>query len=287
MLLLVLPATLLSLPQQQQQQQPVAAEDDPWLAVINGNNNVDKPQQDDSEYYQFEDTQQQQQQQVLPPQQRYPDRRQDLAQPQVPQQLPPQRRYPQGPPPQAPPRGQFRGGQPQPVQRRPLPPPPVKRPQKEEPGLLDTIAQGVSNVFQPATCAATNLIADEKLKDDDFIKAQMDCAMGVKPCDDIGKQIKSKEYNYKIMNIFSIFFSSSCSRSVGWKMSCSLQSLHQEPDQEGDVSAVSEVSPGVPDHDAEAGQTRKEVNSIKYIQNNVCKQLNTQLKFIYCLLVAY
>jgi len=189
-LLLVLPASLLSLPQQQQQQQPVAAEDDPWLAVINGNNNVDKPQQDDSEYYQFEDTQQQQQQQVLPPQQRYPDRRQDLAQPQVPQQLPPQRRYPQGPPPQAPPRGQFRGGQPQPVQRRPLPPPPVKRPQKEEPGLLDTIAQGVSNVFQPATCAATNLIADEKLKDDDFIKAQMDCAMGVKPCDDIGKQIK-------------------------------------------------------------------------------------------------
>ena len=191
-LLLVL-SPVLSLPQ-------LPAEEDPWLAVINGNNKpsqVNEENSQDSEYYQFEDTQQPQQPQQ--PQQRYPgpplaapDRRVDAGQP---QQGYPQQGYPQ-PPPQKrlppPPRGQFRGGQP--IQRRPLPPPPPPRPhpQKEDVGIIGNIVKGVSDVFQPATCAATNLIAEEKLKDETFIRSQLDCAMGRAPCDEIGRQIKSK-----------------------------------------------------------------------------------------------
>lgn len=57
-------------------------------------------------------------------------------------------------------------------------------------GILGNIVKGVSDVFQPATCAATNFVAEEKLKDEAFIKEQLDCAMGRKPCDELGRQIK-------------------------------------------------------------------------------------------------
>ena len=59
---------------------------------------------------------------------------------------------------------------------------------------------GVNSVLNPVasgvTCAATNLIADEKLKDEAFIRSQMDCAMGRGPCDEVGKKIKCKSSHF-------------------------------------------------------------------------------------------
>ena len=73
-------------------------------------------------------------------------------------------------------------------------------PCQKEPGLLDTVVNGVNSVLNPVasgvTCAATNLIADEKLKDEAFIRSQMDCAMGRGPCDEVGKKIKCKSSHF-------------------------------------------------------------------------------------------
>ena len=251
-ILLVL-SPVLSLPQ-------LPAEEDPWLAVINGNNKPSQAAQanedtnQDSEYYQFEDTKQPQQ-----PQQRYPgppppERRVDAGQP--------QQGYPQPPPQQRlppPPRGQFRGGQP--IQRRPLPPPPPRpQPQKEDAGIIGNIVKGVSDVFQPATCAATNFIAEEKLKDEAFIRSQLDCAMGRAPCDDIGRQIKSKLHLNYIKSILTLLFFSFGPRGAGWQMSRSLQSLYQESNQEGDVSIVTNLSQRIQPDDA-AVQKRITIHS--------------------------
>ena len=125
-----------------------------------------------------------------------------MAPPPPPQQQP---RLPPPPPPQqrGPPRAPVEVPQPRPggvppPQRRGPPPPQQRRPPpppKKEPGLLDTVVQGVNSVLNPVSCAATNLITDEKLKDETFIKSQMDCAMNRGPCDDIGKQIRST-YKY-------------------------------------------------------------------------------------------
>lgn len=170
------------------------AEEDAWLAVINGNS-APGPQQ-----LQQEPAGDQTRYQPRPadPRQPRPDnRRVGVAPPPPPQQQPrlpppPQQRGPPRAPvevPQPRPGGvppPQRRGPPPPQQRRPPPPPPPKK----EPGLLDTVVQGVNSVLNPVSCAATNLITDEKLKDETFIKSQMDCAMNRGPCDDIGKQIR-------------------------------------------------------------------------------------------------
>jgi len=170
------------------------AEEDAWLAVINGNS-APGPQQ-----LQQEGAGDQARYQPRPadPRQPRPDnRRVGVAPPPPPQQQPrlpppPQQRGPPRAPvevPQPRPGGvppPQRRGPPPPQQRRPPPPPPPKK----EPGLLDTVVQGVNSVLNPVSCAATNLITDEKLKDETFIKSQMDCAMNRGPCDDIGKQIR-------------------------------------------------------------------------------------------------
>ena len=175
------------------------AEEDAWLAVINGNS-APGPQQ-----LQQEPAGDQTRYQPRPadPRQPRPDnRRVGVAPPPPPQQQPrlpppPQQRGPPRAPvevPQPRPGGvppPQRRGPPPPQQRRPPPPPPPKK----EPGLLDTVVQGVNSVLNPVSCAATNLITDEKLKDETFIKSQMDCAMNRGPCDDIGKQIRST-YKY-------------------------------------------------------------------------------------------
>jgi len=183
---------------------PQGAEDE-WLAVINGNSGPapavsedTRPRSEDVDYYQFQDNRrappapiqtgipdnrrvgvagpppQGQQRQPLP--QPPSQQRQPLAQP---PRGPPQRRQPQQP---------LRGPPP-PALRRPLPPPSPK-----PAGILDTVVNGVNSVLKPVTsgvaCAATNLIADEKLKDETFIRSQMDCAMSRGPCDEVGKKIK-------------------------------------------------------------------------------------------------
>merc|ERR1712157_600980 len=102
-------------------------------------------------------------------------------------------RRPPLPPPPPPPQGPgvrpFQGGPPPPPLRR-GPPPPRPAPAKKEGGILDTISEGLGNILNPVSCAATNVITDNQLKDEKFIRSQMNCAKGTGPCDQIGKQIK-------------------------------------------------------------------------------------------------
>ena len=181
---------------------PQGAEDE-WLAVINGNSGPapavsedTRPRSEDVDYYQFQDNRR------APPapiQTGIPDnRRVGVAGPPpqgqqrqpLPQPPSPQRQPPRGPPQRRQPQQPLRGPPP-PALRRPLPPPSPK-----PAGILDTVVNGVSSVLKPVTtgvaCAATNLIADEKLKDETFIRSQMDCAMSRGPCDEVGKKIKCK-----------------------------------------------------------------------------------------------
>lgn len=175
--------------------QPQSASGDEWLAVINGKSEALEETQD-VDYYQFQDNRR------APPapiQTSISDtRRVGVAPPPV-QQSQSQQRQSGPPPPRAPPlRRQQPPGQPPRSPGQPLrgPPPAIRRPlpKKKEPGLLDTVVNGVNSVLNPVasgvTCAATNLIADEKLKDEAFIRSQMDCAMGRGPCDEVGKKIK-------------------------------------------------------------------------------------------------
>merc|ERR1712117_287968 len=146
--------------------------------------------------------QQQQPQQFqpqVPQQQRVP-----VQQPRVPQQQPrippPQQRAPQQSLPSrrpGPPRpGQRlppgRGGPPRPGQGRPGFPGNRRKPTK--PGIISgaigAIGDGIGGVVKGAQCAASNFITDEKLKDEKFIRFQMDCALDLVQCDDIGKKIK-------------------------------------------------------------------------------------------------
>lgn len=61
-------------------------------------------------------------------------------------------------------------------------------------GLIEsigsTIGDAVKGISDGASCAATNVITDESLKNEEFIKFQLNCAMGRGQCDEIGKKIK-------------------------------------------------------------------------------------------------
>lgn len=48
----------------------------------------------------------------------------------------------------------------------------------------------MKGISDGASCAATNVITDESLKNEEFIKFQLNCAMGRGQCDEIGKKIK-------------------------------------------------------------------------------------------------
>merc|ERR1712181_58765 len=101
-------------------------------------------------------------------------------QPQRPLQRPPPRRpgpqrFPQGPP-----------------RRRP-----TRRPGRRTTtsrgilaGAVDAISSAVGGVGDRLTCTGTNILTEAKLRDEAFIKFQLDCAMNVGPCDEIGEKIK-------------------------------------------------------------------------------------------------
>jgi len=193
---------------------PQSDNPDAWLAVINGNsNNNNEVENDQRVPEQPGDPRQQYQTQEninrRVDQQQYPVQENQLTGPPPPQpyQPPPQGAYRGGAPPQgayrgvAPtdPRVGVNGGPPppRPLPRRPPPQQPLNRrpvATKQQGGILDTVVSGVQNVASGVangvSCAATNLITDDKLSDDDFIRFQMDCASNRGPCDDIGRQIK-------------------------------------------------------------------------------------------------
>jgi len=158
------------------------------------------PQQQPIERFAQQPVVQQQQQQFqpqVPPQQRAPAPQQRLPPPQ--QRIPPQQRLPpqqqRVPPqqqrlPQQNPafRDQVRQVRPGPPRQGQRPGPPRRKP--SDPGLIGKITGAVDGVVKGAQCAATNFITDEKMKDEDFIKFQLNCAMGRGPCDEIGNKIK-------------------------------------------------------------------------------------------------
>merc|ERR1712241_579839 len=159
-------------------------EQDAWLAVINGQNSA-LPGPQPQERVDVSQQQQQQQQQPEVRQNQRPQQGQPLpgGRPVARRPLPPP------PPPQGPGVRPFQGGPPPPPLRR-GPPPPRPAPAKKDGGILGTISEGLGNILNPVSCAATNVITDNQLKDEKFIRSQMNCAKGTGPCDQIGKQIK-------------------------------------------------------------------------------------------------
>jgi len=120
------------------------------------------------------------------PQQSVPQPQQPVVrEPVRPGQLP---RQPQRPPPRQPQRPRRPGQVPRPGQR---PRPGFGNNRKKKPtGIVGSITGAIDGVVKGATCAATNLITDEKMKDESFIRFQLNCAMGRGPCDEIGNKIK-------------------------------------------------------------------------------------------------
>ena len=59
-------------------------------------------------------------------------------------------------------------------------------------GAVDAVSSAVGGVGDRLSCTGTNILTEAKLRDEAFIKFQLDCAMNVGPCDEIGEKIKSK-----------------------------------------------------------------------------------------------
>jgi len=157
-------------------------EEDAWLAVINGRNSA----QPDN----LARRQPQLEERVDVSQQEPTEVRQNYRPPLDRQAQPAGRPVVRRPPPPGQGARPFAAGPPPPPLRRGPPPqrqPPAK---KESPGLLGTITEGIGNILNPVSCAATDVITDNQLNDEKFIRSQMNCARGTGPCDQIGKQIK-------------------------------------------------------------------------------------------------
>jgi len=153
-------------------------EEDAWLAVINGQNSpLPAPRVEERVDVS------QQQTEVTTNIRPQPG--------QAPPPLRPVARRPPPPPPPPPGPRPFPAGPPPPLRRGP--PPPRPQANKKESGILDTISEGLGNILNPVSavsCAATNVITDNQLKDEKFIRSQLNCARGTGPCDQIGQQIK-------------------------------------------------------------------------------------------------
>jgi len=156
-------------------------EQDPWLQVLNGG--IEAEDRQDVVNVEEEGSQQEviQSQPEVPVQPPPPPRPQQFQQqPQRPVQRPPPRRpgpqrFPQGPP-----------------RRRP-----TRRPGRRTTtsrgilaGAVDAVSSAVGGVGDRLTCTGTNILTEAKLRDEAFIKFQLDCAMNVGPCDEIGEKIK-------------------------------------------------------------------------------------------------
>lgn len=170
---------------------------DPWLQILNGGTQeevVVEPRQDQ---YQFEETDDQEEPiEVI----QNVDQRQPQPRPQRPQRLPqkPQRftNRRQQPPRPLPPRRPLRPG------RRPVPggrpsrpggqrhPPTRHLDPTQAPGILGSIGETLGDGYTALKCSGSNILTDAKLKDEAFIKFQLNCARGLGKCDDIGKKIK-------------------------------------------------------------------------------------------------
>lgn len=153
-------------------------EQDPWLQVLNGATEAEERQ--DVEEGVQPVIQSQPQAPVQPP----PPRPQQFQEPQRPLQRPPPprrpgpQRFPQGPPRRRPTR------RPRPGQRRTTTSKGILA------GAVDAVSSAVGGVGDRLSCTGTNILTEAKLRDEAFIKYQLDCAMNIGPCDEIGEKIK-------------------------------------------------------------------------------------------------
>jgi len=151
-------------------------EPDPWLQVLNGGGEDVDAAADVRQVVPLPEVQQPVETQSLPqaPVRPPPRPQQFQQQPQRPLQRPPPRRPggPRGPPRRRPPT------------RRP------GRPTTTSKGILAGAVDAVSSAVGGVACTGSNIITDAKLRDEAFIKFQLDCAMNVGPCDEIGEKIK-------------------------------------------------------------------------------------------------
>merc|ERR1712018_811091 len=151
-------------------------EQDPWLQVLNGATEAEERQ--DVEEGVQPVIQSQPQAPVQPP-----PRPQQFQEPQRPLQRPPPprrpgpQRFPQGPPRRRPTR------RPRPGQRR-------TTTKGILAGAVDAVSSAVGGVGDRLSCTGTNILTEAKLRDEAFIKFQLDCAMNIGPCDEIGEKIK-------------------------------------------------------------------------------------------------
>jgi len=151
-------------------------EPDPWLQVLNGGGEDVDAAAEVRQVVPLPEVQQPVETQSLPqaPVRPPPRPQQFQQQPQRPLQRPPPRRPggPRGPPRRRPPT------------RRP------GRPTTTSKGILAGAVDAVSSAVGGVACTGSNIITDAKLRDEAFIKFQLDCAMNVGPCDEIGEKIK-------------------------------------------------------------------------------------------------
>ena len=191
-----------------------------------------------------------------------PPRPQQFQQPQRPLQRPPPRRpgpqrFPQGPP-----------------RRRP-----TRRPGRRtttSKGILgsavDAVNAAVGGVGERLSCTGTNILTEAKLRDEAFIKFQLDCAMNVGPCDEIGEKIKSKLPSQVIEETSPLFVFSLGARGVGREMSTAVQRVHKNPNQTSDGGTLTEIPTQVPRDDASTCSTERLTNQA----NQFSKQIHLQ-----------
>merc|ERR1712127_17193 len=196
-LALLLLGITVTVPASGQQDTWPPAQEDPWLQVLNGGGQQDQVLDGGGQLDQVLDSGGQQdlvleEEQVQARQEQDLEYEQEVEFQQPPRRPPPQRfqqpvQRPQRPRPQQRPRP----GQGPPRQGRPpVRPRPGRRPTTSAPGILDKIRDASNNALNGVVCSGSNILTDAKLKDEDFIKYQLDCARNIGPCDDIGEKIK-------------------------------------------------------------------------------------------------
>merc|ERR1712183_1002202 len=120
---------------------------------------------------------------------------------------------------------------------------------------VDAVSSAVGGVGDRLSCTGTNILTEAKLRDEAFIKFQLDCAMNVGPCDEIGEKIKSKLPTQWETKCSSFLIFSLGTRGFGRKMSATMQRVHKDSDQTCDGGTLSEVPSQVPRDDASTCST--------------------------------
>ena len=134
---------------------------------------------------------------------------------------------------------------------------------------MDAVNAAVGGVGERLSCTGTNILTEAKLRDEAFIKFQLDCAMNVGPCDEIGEKIKSKLPSQVIEETSPLFVFSLGARGVGREMSTAVQRVHKNPNQTSDGGTLTEISTQVPRDDASTCSTERLTNQANQFSKQI------------------